>query len=388
MRKILFYINILLIPCISFGQGIFSSSNESSTLVQTRQSRSSDSNPLLNAAAFKLGETAIDYAFINKTNRNFIWGVKGTVKSNSNLASIFRNGDFVPGYKGEISFGKIWFFSTPDDDTVRQQRRAIEPDINNLIERMARDSATLDSLIDLRITDSRIDSLRQSSVINSANLDSLIEERNELSTIFDGLIFFGNLGLEGRGFFNYIRNQTFENEIISQSNTLSKYTIGINYFNKNFISFATIVCGVGLIFERTDNFKDLKEVSVKNKIKSFSPAHDTITREIEQNITAFEGEYNGNLRKTSYAFDFYLVPNFLSRTLGISFNYQINNFTNKVDTQDINLGLFFIEKKNVFNPSFAINFKFSDIKSADILPEGKSRFSISITKQFNFTKGF
>ena len=117
---------LMLCPIIVFGQGVFKSSNESSSLLQLRET---SIQPFLNTAVFQLGETPIEYDFMHSIKDYFI-GFKTSAKSNSSIASIFKNNDLVLGYKGNISFGKVFYIN--GGDILKSTRDKLELKLYNL----------------------------------------------------------------------------------------------------------------------------------------------------------------------------------------------------------------------------------------------------------------
>ncbi|MBK9929577.1 MAG: hypothetical protein IPP04_06855 [Saprospiraceae bacterium] len=363
MNKISFFLIIILCKVnYVLSQGIFRSSNESSSLLQLKEASNisnSTIQPFLNAASIKLGENAIEYDFIFSTNKGIFLGLKNSAKSNSSIASIFKSGDLVLGYKGNLSAGKVVYFNSKYDLQIRELNKK---------------------------TEKKIFELNKDPIINKPAIDSLINFQKEHTEIYDGLVVFTNAGLEGRGFYNYNTAQDLNNEIKSQSTTLSKYTFGVNFFSKNLMKTGAVILGASYSIDNTDNFKELLEVTINNTLKSVSP-NVNISRSASQIFTAFEGKYF-QIKKHIPSIDLYFAPNFLDHKIGFSINYQYNMLKteDQVSTQDFNLGLYFIEKKNVFNPSFAINFRFLDIKHKQEFAVGKKRFEINVTKQFNLLK--
>ena len=376
------------------GQGIFKSSNNFIIQNQTDTMAKDDETPrqLLNAFSFDVNAKSIDYSFlqpIDKKKRKFWYGFGIEGKSNNSIPKIFENGNLTPSYKinGSLIYN-IPLPGTPTKkmlltrDTFIQAGKDIQKIFNDLQDSLKRPkdirlslAAKIDTLIKYNF---KIDELNKQIALR----DTMKSKNSKMTFVYDGIRIGINNSFEGRGFYNYIRNSTFQNELVERRKNILNFSAFINYFTYNLRKYGPYIGGLSISYSETDNFSRLTEVSVTNTWKS-EDGNGT-SRSTTQKLTAFEGNYIDTIQQFKFGLDQYFVPEFLNRKIGISFNYSYNLIPNKAikDHHDITVGVYFI-KDSPFAPLQGFIFSFRDIRKKLDIPENQSRFSIGYTRQLN-----
>ncbi len=377
-----------------YTQGIFKSSNNLIIQNQTDTMAKDDETPrqLLNAFNLDLNAKAIDYSFlqpIDKKKMKFWYGFGIEGKSNNSIPKIFENGNLTPSYKinGTLIYN-IPLSGTPTKIMLDNRNKFIKAgvdiqkiynDLQDLLKRPKNISLSLDA---------KIDSLKKYKYMEK-ELKELIGLRDtfkannsKLTFAYDGIRIGINSSFEGRGFYHYIRDTTFDKELVERRKNILNFSTFINYYTLNLWKCGPYIGGFSFGYSETDNFSRLAEVSVTNTWKS----EDTTgtSRSTSQKLTAFEGNYIDNIKQFKFGVDQYFVPEFLERKIGLSFNYTYNYFPkNKIDNhQDITVGVYFI-KDSPFAPLQGFIFSFRDIGKQLEIPENQTRFSIGYTRQLN-----
>ncbi|HMP31281.1 MAG TPA: hypothetical protein PKD85_16870 [Saprospiraceae bacterium] len=385
---------VFIINSQIFGQGIFKSTNNTILQVQSDSIASNDdkSYQVLNAFNFDSNAKAIDFSFlqpINEKRKNIWLGFSIEGKSNNSIAKIFENGSFTPSYKisGNLIYN-IPLRGKPTKSMVNTRNnyikagKSIQKIYNGL-----QDSLKMPKNIPLSLV-AKIDTLKKYDYKNEelmkliALRDTIKVKNSKMTYVYDGIRIGINSSFEGRGFYNYIRNSIFQDELVEKRKNIKNYSAFINYFTYDLKKFGPYIGGFSFGNSDTDNFSRMTEVSVINTWKSEDK--NGTSRSTSQKLTAYEGNYDNSVKQFKFGVDQYFVPDFLDRKIGLSFNYTYYHYPNKdnKDHQDFTLGLYFI-KDSPFAPLQGFIFSFKDFRKKLEIPETQTRFSIGYTRQLN-----
>ena len=394
MNSKYFYLAIILISNSQiFGQGIFKSSNNNIIQVQSDSIAIDDDKPsqVLNAFNFDTYAKSIDYSFlqpINEKKKNIWLGFSIEGKSNNSIAKIFENGSITPSYKfgANLILNKSFKGKLTKSKIEKREKIVIADDSIQKIFNLLQDSLKRSKTIPLSM-DNKIDSLMKYGykyeVVKELKVlrDSLLDEIKKMTFTYDGIRFGLNSSFEGRGFYNYILNSTFQEELIERRKNIVNLNAFINYYTLKLWKVGPYIGGVSVGYSDIDNFSRLTEVSVTNTWKSEDGG---TSRSTAQKLTAFQGNYVDTIKQFKYGIDQYFVPEFLKRKIGISFNFTYNHFPKEEikNYKDITIGLYII-KDSPFAPLQGIIFSFKDISKQLEIPVSQSRFSIGYTRQLN-----